>query len=192
MINGHVRRPPNGPIKIYIYIFTAMEAESEGWDPVKDSFRPRAPPPPPPPHTHTDTRAPPSNSLLIIPRRYFHYGTLCMSIQFISLGNRVATILGKKLPALLAICSFCGCLIVFVCLYLWWWGLDVYLTVSVPEFTYSLCLKWLEFHCFVSAACRILVLCSHVQNAKNGFIQGDKISHIQYDKSNYPKKKSSV
>ena len=39
-------------------------------------------------------------------------------IQFISLGNRVATIWGKKLQALLAICSFCGCLIVFVCLYL--------------------------------------------------------------------------
>ena len=35
-------------------------------------------------------------------------------IQFISLGNRVATILGKKLPALLAICSLwllnCICL----------------------------------------------------------------------------------
>ena len=62
-------------------------------------------------------------------------------IQFISLGNRVATILGKKLPALLAICSFCGCLIVFVYFYLWCWGLDVDLTVSVPEFTYSFCLK---------------------------------------------------
>ena len=125
--------------QIYIYIFTAMEAESEGWDPVKDSFHP-----PPHPHMHTDTRAPPSNSLLIIPRRYLHFVTLCMFkkiIQFISLGNRVATILGKKLPALLAVCSFCGCLIVFVCLYLWCWGLDMDLTVSVPEFTYSLCLK---------------------------------------------------
>ena len=30
----------------------------------------------------------------------------------LSLGNRTATIFGKKLPALLAICSFCGCLIV--------------------------------------------------------------------------------
>ena len=58
-----------------------------------------------------------------------------------SLGKRVAIILGKKLPALLAICSFCGCLIVFFCLFLWFWGLDVDLTVSVPEFTYSLCLK---------------------------------------------------
>ena len=54
-----------------------MEAESEGWDSVKDSLSPPAPHPPPPPHTHTDTRAPPSNSLLIIPRRYFHYGTFC-------------------------------------------------------------------------------------------------------------------
>ena len=63
------------------------------------------------------------------------------------------------------------------------------LTVSVPEFTYSLCLKWPEFHCFVSAAGGVLALCSHVQNAKNGIIQGHKISNIQYDKSNYPKKK---
>ena len=111
-------------------------------------------------------------------------------IQFISLGNKVATILGKMLPALLAICSFCGCLIVFVCLYLWCWELDVDLTVPISEFTYSLCLKWPEFLCFVSAACQILALCSHVQNAKNGFIQGDKISHNQYHKSNYLKKKN--
>ena len=63
-------------------------------------------------------------------------------VQFISLGNRVATVLGKKLPALLAICLFCGCLIVFFCLYVsLMMGLDVDLTVSVPEFTYSLCLK---------------------------------------------------
>ena len=61
--------------------------------------------------------------------------------QFISLGNGVATISGKRLSALLAICSFCGCLIVLFCLYLWCWGLDVDLTVSVPEFTYSLCFK---------------------------------------------------
>ena len=33
--------------------------------------------------------------------------------EFISLGNGVATILEKQLPDLLAICSFCGCLIVF-------------------------------------------------------------------------------
>ena len=89
-----------------------MEAESECWDPVKDSLNPPPPTPAPPTprlHTHTDTRAPPSNSLLIILRRYFHYGTLCMFkkiIQFISLGNRVATILGKKLPALLASVHF--------------------------------------------------------------------------------------
>ena len=102
-------------------------------------------------------------------------------VQFISLGNRVATVLGTKLSAPLAICLFCGCLIVFFCLYVsLMMGLDVDLTVPVPEFAFT-------FHWFVSAACRILALCSHVQNAKNGFIQGDKISHIQYDKSNYPK-----
>ena len=109
-------------------------------------------------------------------------------IQFISLGNRVATFLGNKLPALLAICSFCGCLIVFVCLYVWCWGVDVDLIVSVPEFTFIL-LKVTGIPLF--CICRILALCSHVQNAKNGFIQGDKISHIQYDKSNYPPKKKT-
>ena len=86
--------------QIYIYIFTAMEAEIEGWDPLKDSLSPL--PPLPRPHMHTDTRAPPSNSLLIIPRRYLHFVTLCMFkkiIQFISLGNRVATIMGKKVAS---------------------------------------------------------------------------------------------
>ena len=38
----------------------------------------------------------------------------------------------KKLPTLLASCSFCGCLIVFVCLSLWCWGIEVDLVVSVP------------------------------------------------------------
>ena len=47
MINGRVRRPPNGSNKyIYFYIFTAIEAESEGWIPVKIAY------------THTYTRAP--------------------------------------------------------------------------------------------------------------------------------------
>ena len=32
-----------------------MEAESEGWDPVKDSLS-RPPSPPPPPHTHIHAR----------------------------------------------------------------------------------------------------------------------------------------
>ena len=41
-------------INIYFYIFTAMEAESEGWDPVKDSLSPL-----PPPHTHTEIHARP-------------------------------------------------------------------------------------------------------------------------------------
>ena len=39
------------------------------------------------------------------------------------LGNRVATFFWKLLPTLLVICSFCGCLIVFVSLSLWCWGL---------------------------------------------------------------------
>ena len=34
---------------------------------------------------------------------------------------------------MLAICYFCGCLFVFICLSLWCWGLDVDLTVSVPS-----------------------------------------------------------
>ena len=56
-----------------------MEAEREGWDPVKNSlsFSPPPPQPTPLPNTHTDTRAPSSNSLLIIPKRYFHCGTFC-------------------------------------------------------------------------------------------------------------------
>ena len=33
-----------------------------------------------------------------------------------------------------------ACLIVFECLFLLWWGLDVFLIVSVPEFTYLLLL----------------------------------------------------
>ena len=49
-------------LQIYIYIFTTMEAESDGWDPVKDSLSasPAFPPPPPPPpiHAHRYTRAP--------------------------------------------------------------------------------------------------------------------------------------
>ena len=42
---------------------------------------------------------------------------------------------GGELRTLLSICSFSGCLIVFVCLFLWWSGLGVHLIVSVPEFT---------------------------------------------------------
>ena len=110
----------------------------------------------------------------------FHF-LQCFTFNNYELNYKFATILGKKLPALLAICSFCGWLIVFDCLYLWCWGLDVDLTVSVPEFTYSFCFKWPEFYCFVSAACRNLALRLHVQNAKNGFIKFEKISHIQYE-----------
>ena len=44
--------------------------------------------------------------------------------------------IGKDLPALLAICSFYGCFIVFVYFSLWYWRLDVDLIVSIPEFSY--------------------------------------------------------
>ena len=36
----------------------------------------------------------------------------------------------------LPLCSLCGGLIVFVCVSLWCWGLEVDLSLSVPEFTY--------------------------------------------------------
>ena len=39
---------------------------------------------------------------------------------------------------MLAICSCCGCLIVFVCISLLYLGLNVDLIVSVPKFTYLL------------------------------------------------------
>ena len=56
--------------------------------------------------------------------------------------------MGKELPTLLDIYSFCGCFIVFVCLSLWCLGrggraggggggLDVDLIVSVPELLYT-------------------------------------------------------
>ena len=57
------------------------------------------------------------------------------------LGNRVPTFWGKMLTTLLAVCLFCGWFIVFVCLSLWCWRLDVDLIVSVPEFSYLL---WLN------------------------------------------------
>ena len=56
----------------------------------------------------------------------------------LSLGNRCLFVLVKGLPTLLAICLFCGYFIVFVCLSLWCWELDVDLILSVPEFSYLL------------------------------------------------------
>ena len=41
---------------IYFYIFTTMEAESEGWDPVKLASAPPHPPLSPPTHTYTCAR----------------------------------------------------------------------------------------------------------------------------------------
>ena len=51
----------------------------------------------------------------------------------LKLDNRVSTFFGKDLPDLLAICSFCGCFIVFVCLSFLCVGLDVKLIVPVAE-----------------------------------------------------------
>ena len=42
------------------------------------------------------------------------------------------------MPTLLAIFSFCDCLVVYVCLFRWCKGLDVDLIVLVPEFIYLL------------------------------------------------------
>ena len=42
---------------------------------------------------------------------------------------------GKELPTLLAIYSLCGYFMIFVCLSLGYWGLDVNLIVSVPGFS---------------------------------------------------------
>ena len=41
----------------------------------------------------------------------------------------------KELLTLLAICLFCGCFIVIVCLSRWCWGLNMDLIVSVSEFS---------------------------------------------------------
>ena len=53
-------------------------------------------------------------------------------------GQLSCHLFGKVLPTLPVFCSFCDCLIVFVCLSRWCLGLDVVLFVSVPEFTYLL------------------------------------------------------
>ena len=52
---------------------------------------------------------------------------------YLSLGNS-CHLFGKDCQ----LCSFCGCLIVFVCLSFWPWERDVVLIVSVPGYTYLL------------------------------------------------------
>ena len=59
------------------------------------------------------------------------------------------------MPTLLASCSFCGCLIVFICLSLCCLGLDVHLTVSVPEFTYLLYIPRFSLKAFLVLAKKI-------------------------------------
>ena len=66
----------------------------------------------------------------------------------------------RRLP-LLAICLFCGCFIVFVCLSLWCWGLNVDLTVSVSEFSYlgSDCIgSWVLLFTFHRKAIEIIYI----------------------------------
>ena len=70
-------------------------------------------------------------SLFYVFSFHIYIGYLYIQVR---LGNRFATFLWKELPTLLAICSFCGCFIVFVCLFPWGFAID--LTVSVPEFFY--------------------------------------------------------
>ena len=77
-----------------IYAFITMEAEGEGRDP-KLACPPLPPyrPYPPPPHTHSlsppSPLSPPpnSNSLLAVPKRYFHCGTFCLLLCSVSLSN---------------------------------------------------------------------------------------------------------
>ena len=55
-------------------------------------------------------------------------------------GLQSCHLFGKELPTMLAISSFCGCLIVFVCLSLWCWGPDKDVIVSNPDFIVCLSL----------------------------------------------------
>ena len=62
-------------------------------------------------------------------------------------GQQNSHLFGKELLTLLAICS---CIIVYVWLSLWCWGLDVDLIVSVAKVSYFLCTKQLDItilHC---------------------------------------------
>ena len=57
-------------------------------------------------------------------------------IYSVKFGKHSYYLFEKELPTLLAICSFCGCLIVFVCFSLRCWGLDIDLIVSVHKFIF--------------------------------------------------------
>ena len=60
------------------------------------------------------------------------------SILYIKFEEQSSHFFEKELPILLVIWLLYGCFIVFVCLSLWCWGLDVDLIVSVPEFSHLL------------------------------------------------------
>ena len=77
---------------IYILHFYHYGRWERGFGSRKASLSSPSPPPSPPPNTHTYTRArvrppPPSNSLLTVPRRYFHCGTFCSMLCSVSLSN---------------------------------------------------------------------------------------------------------
>ena len=84
---------------------------------------------------------------------------------YISLGNRVATFFGNNCQ-LLAICSFCGCFIVFIWLSLWCWGLDADLIISfLIYFSQNFihiyfCVYVLLFHRYVfKYSLRLVLIC---------------------------------
>ena len=56
--------------------------------------------------------------------------SMCVEANSVKFGLSFGPPFWKKLPALFAICPFRGCLIVFFCLFLWCWGLDVYQFLS--------------------------------------------------------------
>ena len=60
-----------------------------------------------------------------------------VKIYSVKIGWQSWHLFGNELPTMLAICSFCGSLIVLICLLMW--GFDVDLMVSDPEFTYLIC-----------------------------------------------------
>ena len=82
------------------------------------------------------------------------YSVKLGKIYSVKLGNRVCHLFGKELPTLLAICSFCGCFIVFVCFSFLCWGLDVELIISVSEFSYLFC------HLLGNGLPALLAICS--------------------------------
>ena len=150
-MNGWVRSPPHGP-SICFYHYGS-------WGRRLGSRKASSAPLPPSPLTHPTKRFITDRSNAVLSLWYFLL--LCsvslsfflnnyLSLRYIQLrlGNKSWHFFwgggggggggGEELTTLSAICSFCGCLIVFVCLSLWCWGPDVDLIALVPVFTYLL------------------------------------------------------